>query len=420
MNSYNLRSVNFLLSFALIGTSFCGHQTVVGAQKHHSLVTAVKQHPIISSIVAGGCIAGIIYAAIKYHQKGILRQRREAWEASNKTWHNLGLEQQKIALELDETTKLPREITTLIAEYVPDFRGRCVASIDRAYKAPKVLTALPDGTFAVPALDGTIHIWNPATKTELFAITEGDGSVDDRNETRALVVLPNNKLLSAGGSAGHLNGRFKIWDLTTHNCLHTYQLNVGGENSTFAILSNGLVAWSGGDSNPNIEIWDMNTGTLLRTLNGESTGVEAIIAFPNNQLASGNKAGTIKIWDSTTGNCIRTMNGHQESVTALALVSSNILASGAADGTIKIWDLLTGNCLHTIQGVRSITSMVVLPNGILATGNAEGAIKTYDPPTGTCLHTLSKGVGSPSRLTVLPNGMLVAVISSGGEIKIWE
>ena len=68
-----------------------------------------------------------------------------------------------------------------------------------------------------------------------------------------------------------------------------------------------------------------------------------------NQLASGSVDKTVKLWDTDSGKLLRTLEGHSDVVEAIVFsADGQLLASKSGDGTIRIWCCKTWETVVTI------------------------------------------------------------------------
>ncbi len=60
-----------------------------------------------------------------------------------------------------------------------------------------------------------------------------------------------------------------------------------------------------------LKVWELETGTLLRTLEGHTSSVDAVAITPDGKRAvSGSSDTTLKVWELETGVLLRTLEGH--------------------------------------------------------------------------------------------------------------
>jgi hypothetical protein len=138
-------------------------------------------------------------------------------------------------------------------------------------------------------------------------------------------------------------------------------------------------------------------GPLVRTLEGHTSGVSAVVVLPDGRRAlSGSYDKTLKLWDLESGECLRALEGHTESVTAVAVLADGRRAlSGSRDKTLKLWDLESGHCLATLEGhTYRVSAVAPLADGRRAlSGSDDGTLKLWDLDSGRCLATLEGHTG---------------------------
>ena len=91
-----------------------------------------------------------------------------------------------------------------------------------------------------------------------------------------------------------------------------------------------------------LKLWDVSTGQCLRTFEGHSDFVLSVCLSADGKYAlSGSSDKTLKLWEVSTGQCLRTFEGHSGPVNSVCLSADGRYAiSGGQDGTIKLWRLI--------------------------------------------------------------------------------
>ncbi|GMG19495.1 unnamed protein product [[Candida] boidinii] len=108
-----------------------------------------------------------------------------------------------------------------------------------------------------------------------------------------------------------------------------------------------------------VKIWNCITGDLIRTLEGHTKGVKALV-FDEQKLITGAMDSYIKVWNYRTGQCISTYAGHEESVLSVDF-HDKVIVSGSADKTVKVWHVDTRTC-YTLRGHTDwVTSVKIHP-----------------------------------------------------------
>lgn len=91
-------------------------------------------------------------------------------------------------------------------------------------------------------------------------------------------------------------------------------------------------------------------GPLIRTFEGDASGVRAVIALSRRRVVCGSDAGTLRVLDTDSGVTLR--NYHlPKRIAALARLGDDRFVSASYDGALRLWDLVVehtgGIRLHT-------------------------------------------------------------------------
>jgi WD40 repeat protein len=145
----------------------------------------------------------------------------------------------------------------------------------------------------------------------------------------------------------------KLWDVSSGQCIHTFQGHTEGVHAvTFSL--DGCILASGSDDQT-IRLWNISTGQCFQTFSGSTNWMWAIAftqqPYPLAQsserasldggfIASSSDDCIVKLWDIKTGQCYRRLKGHEDSVWAVAFsLDGQILASSSDDQTVKLWQV---------------------------------------------------------------------------------
>jgi len=176
--------------------------------------------------------------------------------------------------------------------------------------------------------------------------------------------------------------------------------------------------------NTAIKFWDVETGTIVRTLEGHTGGINAVAALPDGRyLISAREDKTFKLWDVETGRVIRTFVGHTEELWAVAIVPRKRLAISASnDATLRIWDIDTGQTIHTLQGhTKAVCDVAVTANGQFAISASEDkTVKVWDIETGQLVQSFEGHAAAVVAVAITPDTRFVVSGSWDSMIKVWD
>jgi WD40 repeat protein len=129
-------------------------------------------------------------------------------------------------------------------------------------------------------------------------------------------------------------------------------------------------------SDKTVKVWDVETGQVLRTLEGHTSRVMAVMLTPDGKTAvSGSRDRTLKVWGVETGYVGQTLKGHTGTVYAVALGADGKMAvSGSNDKTLKAWDVKTGSCLASFTGEAPFTAFALSRTMRVFAGDAAGHV----------------------------------------------
>ncbi|KAK3696679.1 hypothetical protein QZH41_003286 [Actinostola sp. cb2023] len=164
-------------------------------------------------------------------------------------------------------------------------------------------------------------------------------------------------------------------------------------------------------------------GPLMRTTNGRSRTINAIVVTPDiKRIITGGADGTIRFWDYETGKELEKIEAHSNMVYALALsFRTNLLVSGSFDCTVKVWDMDTLEELVTFTGHKDWISGVAIASSSrkVISSSYDHTIKLWDLKDGL-VHTFEGHEGNVRGISLFPNEQLLASASLDKTVKIWN
>jgi len=283
-------------------------------------------------------------------------------------------------------------------------------------------TLLPNGKVLVAA--GHYYVYSedagyidvPLSSAELYDPTTGTwsptGSLTGQRESHTATLLPNGKVLVAGGI---LRGGYTItlasaelYDPATGTWTSTGNIGPSRYGHSATLLPNGKVLIAGGDGdfgslhtaelyNPATGVWS-STGSLANYRSGHTATL-----LPNGKvLVAGGDTNTIELYNPATGTWTDTgrLGTVRYSHTATLLPHGKVLVAGGgffqngsgmiAFASAELYDPATGTWTNTgnLNYPRYGHTAALLPNGkVLVAGgnNPNGNLSSaelYDPATG--------------------------------------
>ena len=187
---------------------------------------------------------------------------------------------------------------------------------------------------------------------------------------QAVRMLDAEVLASGGG-----DGSIRLWNVTSGECLSTWQTAHSRAVSSLEALDDGLFASGSHDNSIRIWRWSMrersgdDDNRMVRQLVGHKDWVTCLQRVAEDRLASASEDRTVRVWSVASAECVHTLVGHRHWVRALAMSfdasgrRTPRLLSGSSDGALKVWSVLDGSCLNTFNATTTgITTIVAIPS----------------------------------------------------------
>ena len=265
------------------------------------------------------------------------------------------------------------------------------------------------------------------------------GSLGTARGNHTATLLPNGKVLVAGGSNGPIVSSAELYDPASGSWSSTGSLGTGREYHTATLLPNGKVLVAGGyDFNrylSSAELYDPASGSW------SSTGSLAIARWlhtatllPTGKVLVAGGYGSVgrgiltsaELYDPATGSWSSTGSLHtaRYSHTATLLPSGKVLVAGGAGGLSRaeLYDPATGSWSRTgsLGTARQWHTATLLPSGKVLVAGGYGNLgvlssaELYDPATGSWSSTGSLGTARSGHTATLLANSKVLVAGGGG------
>ena len=261
----------------------------------------------------------------------------------------------------------------------------------------------------------------------------------------SVAISPDGKSVVSGSS----DGTICIWDVKTTDGIPTLEqrqvlLGDHGWVNSVAFSPDGRFVVSGYNDNT-IQLWDVESGTVTKTLEGHTKGVQSVAFSPSTDKSEGPTKGvqsvafspdgeyvvsgstdeTVCIWNlnTETGQILGEHN--DEVVTVTFSPDGRYVASAeTSDFLARIWDLETKQVKLIGKEDHWIYSMAFSPDGkYVVTASSDTTICFWDVNTGQNTQTLENG-HTNDVLTVAFSPIGKYLVSGGcvgdNKVLIWD
>jgi WD40 repeat protein len=278
-------------------------------------------------------------------------------------------------------------------------------------------------TLAAAYRDGTIRLWDPASR-RLLSTATWDGAA------LALAFTGGGRTLEVAGPAA-----VGVWNLASRARIAGQPLAdvtgvadvTGGRSVAFS--PDGTRLATGGDGN--VRLWETATRQEIGAPMSSGVAPVAAVAFSSDgaTVAAAGSDGTVQLWDATTQQEIgTTMTASAAEVGALAFSpDGKFLAAGGADGNVRLWDvaaqtqegatMATGAPVAALSFSANGTTLATAEKGAGGGSTELWSLATHEQ-TGTAL--AAQGSGRVSTVAFAPGAGALATGDGNGTITLWN
>ena len=209
------------------------------------------------------------------------------------------------------------------------------------------------------------------------------------NDITVIAFSPEGGQLASGAD----DGRIKIFDISSSNCLITFIEHTAKVTGLqYALNKSNVLVSSSLDGT--IRAYDLIKYKNFRimTTPKQTQLICCSVDYSGEIVAAGSlDTYNIFVWSLKTGDLIDVLNGHTGPVSCLAFSHINdILVSGSWDNTVKMWELYTKKGIsETYEHNSKITAVALSPNDKeVAVSTLNGELYTWDIETGAIKNIL--------------------------------
>ncbi len=289
------------------------------------------------------------------------------------------------------------------------------------------LAITPDGKTLASGHQGSLRVWDLATRTERFGVPvpkivrrvafTPDGSTIASAEYTFVGGKPVGNVVVRDGKTGEARRMGKPVDTGLHGV---------------AIDHEGKVIVSSSWGEADMHVWDAATAGEVGTLKGHTGAVSTIAYSPDGKTLASAGDTTVRLWDVDTGTVRKIFRGHTKSVESLAFsADGKTLASGGGDDTARAWDVATGKLLATIECDDPVLAVAISPDGkAIASasarwgngfyGQAPAEVQVWDVASSRRLAKLPDQPNQVFGMVFTPDGKSLITASLSGAVIVWD
>ncbi len=312
----------------------------------------------------------------------------------------------------------------------------------KAHKSPITsLAFFPDGQRLLSASwDGMVRLWKVSDGTKMDELSLG-------RPIRFATLSPDGQLLAIST----YDPTIQLWRLSDKTLLRTLRGHKDWVHEVvFSPDGKFLIS---GSKDGTVKVWRVWDGSLVRTFSGHQKAVVTVALSPDGQfIASGSEDSTVKIWRTADGKLVKVLQGKMKGMAVNVVRFSpdgKWLAFG--DIAITIHRFPEGRKERIAAHRWGITEMLFSPDSrFLISASSDGAVKVWRVSDGvkvgewksekavlrewteradqTLFRLFNLEVRLrhlflnffPNALSLSPDGRLLAVGFTRGEIRLWQ
>jgi WD40 repeat protein len=285
------------------------------------------------------------------------------------------------------------------------------AGTDLGFASPPAFSA--DGKLlAAGNEDGTIRIWDAATRREMRRLKGHAGMFGNKEGMVEFVGFAADAKVLV--SFGYQDRVFRIWDSTDGKEIRHFNSTLTAPGEANALTPDGKLFVQGGRASPSLTLWDVTAGKPVHRFgfDGTAMGVTAVALSPDGRtVASAEMNGKVVLRDVASGKEVAQLQDATLCVNLLAFSpDGRTLACAGSDWIIRLREPATGAERCRFEGHRSAPLCGVFsPDGRkLFTGSLDTTILAWDVTGRVAEGRPATGRLSPRELEELSSDLAAA------------
>ncbi|KAK3936739.1 WD40-repeat-containing domain protein [Diplogelasinospora grovesii] len=246
----------------------------------------------------------------------------------------------------------------------------------------------PDGRLLSSGPDATVRLWDTVTEKWMQTLK------GHRSCVSVVSFSPNSKCLASGS----WDATVRIWNTTTYECTHLFELEIGFRPLVFPLVvfspDGKTLALKETDRNY-ISIWDAATSSYMWTVTGNELPGSEAFSPDGRRLTSVSSSAAVRSWDVTSSKQTPTLDRRPKPIGWLAVsrdgkylalsdARSHYDNAPLGNTSIDIFDVTTRKYLKTVktqwpsdklQKIRSLTFSFNDTGTCLHTKHSEGDVE---------------------------------------------
>ena len=349
-------------------------------------------------------------------------------------WHQDKIQVMSIVNKNRSTVVRAHEGGVGYVAFMPDSAGILTASDSYGDRTIRLSTLLPhaggrilfghtkhvtmaaffsDGTrLATSSHDGTIRIWEVASRTKLTALEHGV-------PVESLAISRDGQRIVSGGQ----DGSVVLWNAASGERLGLFSGHSAPVLTLdFSTDGQRIVSAANGSNEKSVRIWDVQSLKELRRL--DVAFVNSASFSPDGSriaVAGGGSGFDASLWDAESGLQLWSKKGHDRGSLFVAFApKGDRIASAGADGFIRAWDAANGAKVWERNLGTEAWSVNYSPSGnLLVTTTKDGVVRLIEASNGEPMGSLGGHEGNAAWATFSPDGEEIVSVAEN-EATVWR